>query len=103
MPQAGYVEFESKRMLTGWWPFPDSTADEWWIGLGNKIIEDELAKLPEGKRSYDNIYLAGFSMGAAAAVATHSKWDKATPLKGIFAGSAWNPFSLKDFADNVKV
>ena len=102
MPQAGYVKFEGGSMLTGWWPFPDSKADQW-IELGNKIIEDELAKLPEGKRSYDNIYLAGFSMGAAAAVATHSKWEKSTPLKGIFAGSAWNPFPLSEFADNVKV
>jgi predicted esterase len=55
-------------------------------------------RLPEGKRSYDNIYIAGFSMGAAAAVATHSKWDKPIPLTGIFAASAWNPFPLKDFA-----
>jgi len=56
-----------------------------------------LTKLPEGKQSYDNIYVAGFSMGAAAAEATLLKWDKLTPLKGIFAGSAWNPYPFQDF------
>jgi hypothetical protein len=42
-------------------------------------------------------------MGGAGSLATFSKWDKDTPLRGIFAISTWNPILLPDFADNVGV
>jgi len=79
-------------MLTGWWDWPDTNSEKWVEGFGKQLIESELNRLPEGKRSYENIYVAGFSMGGAAAVATHAKWDKPTPLKGIFGGSAYFTF-----------
>jgi predicted esterase len=67
------------------------------------LIEKEVKLLPEGKKSYSNIYIAGFSMGGAGTLATFSKWNKTEPLRGAMALSGWNPILLKDFADNVAV
>jgi len=58
------------------------------------LIEKELKLLPEGKQSYGNIFIAGFSMGGSGTLATFSKWDKDTPLRGAFALSTWNPILL---------
>merc|ERR1711998_800327 len=97
MPQADYVNFESGHVYTGWWDWPDTNAEEW-TKKGFKIIDDELNRLPEGKRSYENIFVAGFSMGGSASLAPHAKWDKPTPLKGIFGASAYITFPLDHFA-----
>lgn len=67
------------------------------------MIERELKLLPEGKQSYNNIYLVGFSQGGAGTLATFSKWNKATPLRGVMSLSSWVPIPLDQFADNVAV
>ena len=44
------------------------------------LIDTEKNALPEGKQSYANIKVVGFSQGAATTVALLSKWDKPEPI-----------------------
>jgi len=74
-----------------------------WVEKHNELIERELKLLPEGKQSYKNIFIAGFSQGGAGTLATLAKWNKTTPLGGVFGLSCWEPFPLNEFADNVAV
>jgi len=53
------------------------------------VIDTEKDSLPEGKQSYGNISVVGFSQGAATTVATLLKYNKPEPLKSMIAYAGW--------------
>lgn len=67
------------------------------------LIDTEVQSLPEGKRSYGNIDVAGFSQGASAVVALLVKYDRPEPIRSMIAYAGYMPVDHKNWADNVKV
>ena len=67
------------------------------------LIDAEKNLLPEGKQSYSNIRVVGFSEGAATVVSLLLKWDRPEPIKSMIAYAGFVVVDHKNWSTNIAV